>query len=124
MPCFMVSSRFCKTGLIKSLQKHFLLFFLTVKKNLPSTCLCLENNRLDSILIIKTNLNILRSTLENCEEVIISNAIKKYYEIKHWRWERRHINQAVTSSTKKYAKAAFGLHHQKILFGRLGSNTG
>ena len=37
--------------------------FSTVKRNLLSTHLSLKNKRLDSILIIKTNLNPLRSTL-------------------------------------------------------------
>ena len=59
-------------------------------------------------MIIETNLNVLRSTWENCEEVIISNAIKKYFKVKHWRWEPWPINQAATSSTKNYAKVAFG----------------
>ena len=74
--------------------------FLTVKQNLSSTHLSHKDKKLDSTFIIKTNLNLLRSTLENCEEVFISNTIKKYYEIKHWRWETQPMNQASTSSTK------------------------
>ena len=49
----------------------------------------------------------LRSTLKNCDEVIISNAVKKYYENRQWRWEPRPINEAVESS-QNYVKSAFG----------------
>ena len=67
----------------------------------------MKNNRLDSILIIKTNLPVLRTTIANCEDTIVNAAIQKYYERKQWRWQPRPSNENVENS-QAYMKGAFG----------------
>ena len=63
--------------------------FSTLKRNLTDTRSSLSNKRLNAILVMKTNLPQLRNLIENCDETIISEAVKLYHAKKKWRCEIR-----------------------------------
>ena len=46
----------------------------------------MSNERLNQILTVKINLPMLRSLIEDCDNVIIKQCAERYYDRKKWRW--------------------------------------
>ena len=54
----------------------------------------MKNDRLNSILMAKINIPTLRLVIENCDEMIIQEAVRKYFSAKKWRWAIRPQEEA------------------------------
>lgn len=76
------------------------------------------------MLIIKINLKILRATLGNCKEVIISNAIKKNYEKRIGDGNHSLLIKWQQVPPKIMQKLHLGHHPFKMFHARYGSNKG
>lgn len=49
----------------------------------------MANERLNQILTVKINLPMLRNLIEDCDDVIIKQCVKRYYDRRKWRWSVR-----------------------------------
>ena len=67
----------------------FLLGFSTLRRNLRESRLSITNERLNAILVLKINIPVLRLVVDDFNNVLINNAVKKYFAKKKWRWAIR-----------------------------------
>lgn len=86
----------------------FIIGFSTLRRNLRENRLSMKNDRLNSILMIKINLPVLRTVLFDCDQQIIDAAVTKYYKAKKWRWDLR-PSPKVIFDTAAEKDASFGL---------------
>ena len=64
----------------------------------------MTNQRLDSILLIKINLGVIRKLITDADNNIISRCVERYYQNKQWRWSlrKRQENRAEDGKNELY----------------------